>query len=178
MSNPIFTFALRGAQLVSAAIVFGLSVNLVQGQVHGGAPVSLGFAAFVGAASLVGALVGLAANWVDALQGIIGLGIDGILTLVNLAGGVLLAVKLKAVNCGNTNSEYMGDHIIPIDVVNAGCSLLKLAANDRKCLEWLDEKLGKYNSRCQQNTAASAFMFITVVILLVSLTLAFLRNKR
>ena len=89
MPNAIITFALRGAQALFAVVVLGLSVGLIRDHKTGSLPVTLGYAAFVGGISLLGAFIGIAANWVELLQGIIGAGIDAVLTILNIAGGVV-----------------------------------------------------------------------------------------
>jgi hypothetical protein len=89
--NPIINYAIRGAQLLFGIIVLGLSVDLIRGHEKRlqDLPATLGFAAFVGGISILGALVGVAANWVEILQSIIGAGIDGVIALINLIGGVV-----------------------------------------------------------------------------------------
>ena len=83
-------FVLRGFQTLFAAVILGLSVSLVKGQWEGTKPpITLQYAAFVGGITLVAAVVGLASEWVTALQGKIGFIIDGVMTVVNLAGEVV-----------------------------------------------------------------------------------------
>jgi hypothetical protein len=89
MSNAITHFAIRGAQIIFAAIVCGLSIDLARGHHWGGLPVILGYVSFVGCVSLLAAFVGLASMWVELLQGTIGLIIDGVILVVNLAGGLV-----------------------------------------------------------------------------------------
>jgi hypothetical protein len=90
MPNAIVNFVLRGFNIIFASIVLGLSIGLMKGQWEGeSSPVSLQFAAFVGAISLLGGFIGLAAEWVTILQGKIGLIIDGVITVMNIAGGVV-----------------------------------------------------------------------------------------
>lgn len=91
MVNALVNFALRGAQALFAIIVLGLSVGLIRGQKWPGShiPVTHGYAAFVGGATLLGAFIGIASNWFELLQGIIGGAIDAFLTLINIAGGIV-----------------------------------------------------------------------------------------
>lgn len=89
MTNAIITFALRGAQLLFSVVVLGLSVGLIKDHKIGSLPIPLGYAAFVGGITLLGAFIGIASNWVELLQGIIGAGIDAFLTLLNIAGGIV-----------------------------------------------------------------------------------------
>jgi hypothetical protein len=89
MVSPIINFALRGAQALFAVVVLGLSVTLIRGHQWGSLPASLGFAAFVGGVSFLGAMVGLAASFFDFLGGMVGLVVDGIVALLNVACGVV-----------------------------------------------------------------------------------------
>lgn len=103
MGNPIVNFGLRGAQLLFAIVVLGLSVDLIRGHHVGSLPATLSFAAFVGGVSIVGALIGLTATWVEFLDSIIGVGIDVIVALINLAGGVVSTLSFPLPNHGSSN---------------------------------------------------------------------------
>jgi hypothetical protein len=94
MVSSIVNFALRGFQALFAIVVLGLSITLIRGHEWGSLPASLGFGAFVGGISLVAALIGLAATWVEFLGGLIGLVIDGVIALINIAGGVVCTLNL------------------------------------------------------------------------------------
>ena len=90
MTSPIVNFAVRGFQILFAAVVLGLSVGMVKGQGPGSqSPISLRYTAFVGGVTFLTAIVGIAAEWVSVLQGMVGLIIDGIVMLLNIAGGVV-----------------------------------------------------------------------------------------
>ncbi|KAF2275922.1 uncharacterized protein EI97DRAFT_433858 [Westerdykella ornata] len=170
MTSPVINFVLRGAQLLFAIVVLGLSVDLVRGHNYGSLPVTLGFAAFVGGVSVVGALLGLAATWVEALNSIIGAGIDIIVALINLAGGVLIAIKLKGADCSGTSDRNRFE-LNKISIINGGCE-------KEKCWYATLGELGKLNERCRQNTADSAFMFLLVITLLASATVTFLHARK
>lgn len=89
MVSSIINVALRGVQALFGIIVLGLSVTLIRGHHWGDLPAGLGYGAFVGGLSFVTAFIGLAATWFDFLGGMVGLIIDGVVALVNLAGGVV-----------------------------------------------------------------------------------------
>ena len=91
MASPILSFILRGFQFLFGIIVLGLSVTLIRGHHWGSTPASLGFAAFVGGISILGAFIGLAATWASFLEGVIGLAVDGLIALINIAGGIVSA---------------------------------------------------------------------------------------
>lgn len=104
--SSIINFAIRGCQIIFAAIILGLSVGLVRGQKEDlSSPISLKYAAFVGAVSFIAGIFGIAAEFVSALQGKISMIIDGLITLINIAGGV---VRCTLVIC--TQSGYCLRH--------------------------------------------------------------------
>ncbi|KAF2709618.1 hypothetical protein K504DRAFT_455315 [Pleomassaria siparia CBS 279.74] len=177
MSNPIITFALRGTQVLFSVVVLGLSIGLIKGQKYPGAaiPATLGYAAFVGATSLLGAFIGLASNWVELLQGIIGAAIDGFVLVINIAGGIIIAYKLRGINCANKDLDYVHDKMRLNDLLSGGCGR---TGGVYQCWYWDSLQPGKLNSRCQVSQADSVFMFLTVVILIATLTMTFLHLKR
>jgi hypothetical protein len=88
--SPILNFAIRGFQILFAAVVLGLSVGMIRGQWEGlNSPISLRYTAFVGGVSFLGGVIGIATEWISVLQGMVGLIIDGLITLLNIAGGVV-----------------------------------------------------------------------------------------
>tara|TARA_R110002003_G_scaffold288_4_gene18346 strand:- start:3111 stop:3413 length:303 start_codon:yes stop_codon:yes gene_type:complete len=88
-SSPIVNWALRAFQALFGIVILGLSVTLIRGHYWGDFPSGLGFSAFVGGFTFLTALVGLAATWVSVLEGIVGLVIDSITTLLNIAAGIV-----------------------------------------------------------------------------------------
>jgi hypothetical protein len=70
--------------------VLALSAVLIAQYGPGGsAPSIIDYGAFCGGASLVIALVGVAACFIESLQGIITLALDGLATFFLLAGGIV-----------------------------------------------------------------------------------------
>lgn len=88
-TSPVLTFAIRGTQALFAMVVFGLSSSLIRGHHLGSVPSTLGFVAFVGGVSVVGALLGVAAHWVRVLQGQVGVLVDAVVVGINVAGGIV-----------------------------------------------------------------------------------------
>lgn len=72
-------------------MILGLCVTLIRGHHWGGLPASLGYGAFVGGVTILAALVGVAAVWLEFLDGIVGLAVDGLAAILNIAGGVVSA---------------------------------------------------------------------------------------
>lgn len=89
MVNAIANFAVRGFQVIFAACITGLFVDLARGHKWDGTPITLGYTAFVGCVSLIAAFLGIAGEFIQFLQGYIGLALDGFIGLLNLAGGVV-----------------------------------------------------------------------------------------
>ncbi|KAJ4286715.1 hypothetical protein N0V90_012967 [Kalmusia sp. IMI 367209] len=175
-ASPIVNFALRGFQIVFASVVLGLSVGLIRGQAKGlNSPISLRYASFVGGVSLITAFVGIAAEWISVLQGMIGLAIDGVVTLINIAGGVLLAIQIGNSKCGDTSYDNR-QKLLDNHLFSGGCG--KGANGQRLCYNELEGREGKVNERCKECQADTVFMFFIVAILLASSVMTFLRTRK
>jgi hypothetical protein len=91
--GTLINWTLRALQALFGIVMLGLSVTLIRGHHWGDFPSSLGYAAFLGGISILGALIGLTATWVSFLDGIVGAGIDGIVAMLNLAGGIVRSLS-------------------------------------------------------------------------------------
>jgi hypothetical protein len=89
MASPLINWVLRALQFLFGIVILGLSVTLIRGHHWGALPSSLGYAVFVGGVTIVAALVGVAATWVTVLEGIVGLAIDAVVAVLNVAGGIV-----------------------------------------------------------------------------------------
>lgn len=167
--SAIANFALRGAQFLFGIIILGLSVDLIRGHKVGDAPSTLEYGAFLGGVGILGAIIGILSAWVEVLQTLIGTGIDAVIALLNIAGGILVAIKMRGANC---NARYRNDYekLNKINIINGGCV-------DGNCW-WETIDAGKLKTRCKQNQADMAFMFIIAVTFLASAALVFMRGKR
>ncbi|KAF1831848.1 hypothetical protein BDW02DRAFT_36521 [Decorospora gaudefroyi] len=183
MVSPIINFALRGLQALFAIVVLGLSVTLIRGHHWGSLPASLGFAAFVGGITFLAALVGLAAGWFEILGGIVGLVVDGVVALINIACGVLFAIKLGGVDCNNVDDLDNVKKLVNNEWFNGGCR--KLGDGEKYC--WTNVHYGGnddgkkladvYSGHCKEAQADTVFMFLTAVVLLVCGVMVWLRMK-
>jgi hypothetical protein len=88
-SSPLINWILRAFQALFGIVILGLSVTLIRGHHWGNLPNTLGYAVFVGGVTILAALVGVAATWVSFLEGIVGVAIDGLVALLNIAGGIV-----------------------------------------------------------------------------------------
>lgn len=93
--STIANFALRGAQFLFGIVILGLSVDLIRGHKIGGAPSTLQYSAFLGGVGILGAIIGILSSWVEVLQTLIGTGIDGVIALLNIAGGIVSIFALS-----------------------------------------------------------------------------------
>jgi hypothetical protein len=96
MPSKIINIGLRFAQAVFGSVVLALSITLIKGQRYGMSPAATNYSSFVGAFTLLGAIIGLASTWIEFLQSFIGIGIDALILLFNLAGGVVSAAHHPA----------------------------------------------------------------------------------
>ena len=85
----IITLACRVIQLLFAAVVLALSVVLIKNYGPGHAPSLIDYGAFCGGAGIVIAAVGVVACFLEPLQGIIQLILDGLAAFFLLAGGIV-----------------------------------------------------------------------------------------
>lgn len=83
------TIIIRALQLIIAVIVLGLSIHAAQWQWQGAVPAATAFNAFVGAFTVLVALVGIAAMKVSAISSLIMTGLDGLASVLLLAGGIV-----------------------------------------------------------------------------------------
>jgi len=103
----IVTLALRILQLLFGIVVLALSIVLIKdfGPVPEGltahkVPSLIDYGAFCGGAALVIAVVGVVAAFIEGLQGIIMMALDGLAAFFLLAGGI--------VSRATTQRSYIG----------------------------------------------------------------------
>ncbi|KAJ4383965.1 hypothetical protein N0V86_000809 [Didymella sp. IMI 355093] len=183
-ANPGITFAIRGTQALFAIIVFGLSCSLIKGHEEGTLPSTLGFAAFIGGLSFIAAILGIASHWLRILQGQLGLLVDPVVAGINLAGGILMAIKMKKVSCGDIESYGMDDgeqtglhDTLWNEIICGGVKKIK-GQRYPDCHYYTINDLGTTMSRCKMASADSAFMFLTAILVAGVATLGWMRLKR
>ncbi|KAF2461408.1 marvel domain-containing protein [Lineolata rhizophorae] len=165
----IVNLALRFFQLLFAAVVLGLSVSLIKKQEFGDAPATMGYSAFTGGFGLLAALVGTAAIFMEAISGIIILGVDGLTSLIFLAGGIAYTVGLRDTgSCGDTEG------LLSNDLTTGGC-VESNSGDLRACgIDSIDDAKG----RCKMGQADSAFMFLGCIISIAIVIMVFISSKR
>ncbi|KAI4929381.1 uncharacterized protein J4E92_005045 [Alternaria infectoria] len=178
IANPLLNFVVRGFQALFGIVVLGISVSLIRGHHWGGLPASLGFSAFVGGVTILGAAIGVAGLFFSFLDGMIGLIVDGAVAVINAAGGILtkvkvLALKISGVDCDGDTTIKNATKLILNDIFNGGCR-----AEDECWYYYAENDPNTMKSRCKSTQADCVFMFLTVVVLAVTALLAFLRMKK
>lgn len=89
VASPLINWILRAFQALFGLVTLGLAATLIRDHHRGSLPSSLGFTAFVGGITILAALIGIAAVWLEFLDGIIGLAVDGLVAVLNIAGGIV-----------------------------------------------------------------------------------------
>ncbi|KAJ5130723.1 uncharacterized protein N7515_006762 [Penicillium bovifimosum] len=147
------TAGLRVFQLIFTIIVLALSVKLAKGQEVGSVPAETGYAAFTGGFGILAAIVGIAALFVDSLDGLVTMVLDGVSGLALLAGGIVYAVRLRGTSCSDYYTTW--DNVL----LNGGC--IKLNSEDFVRCAYTK---GQLKPRCTSATADAAFMFLGFVM--------------
>ncbi|KAF2642985.1 hypothetical protein P280DRAFT_241617 [Massarina eburnea CBS 473.64] len=174
-TTPLINLTIRSTQLLFSIITLTLSASLVKGQhPHLNAPTILKYATFAGAATLLAALVGLATEWASVLQGKVMLVVDFMVAVVNILGGVFLAINIGMPNCRDTSTNNLL-RLVTNNLFNGGC--IEDATNGTRCWNELENRIHYLNSRCQECQADSVFFFLTAVLLLVSPSLNYLSMR-
>jgi hypothetical protein len=83
------TLITRIFQLIFAIIILGLSIHAAQWQWVGKVPTTTAFSAFAGAFAVLVSLVGIASIWLFAVPKLIMSGLDGLTSVLLLAGGMV-----------------------------------------------------------------------------------------
>jgi len=146
---------LRAVQLLFLIILTGLIGNIIASNQHAAASATaaINFSMFVVVLSWLATLLGGAAGLAGrvALPPIIHLAADAAATLFTFIGAVVLAAKLRVVNCADTRGQ-------PGDWIAYG------SADDHK--------------RCREVQAGTAFMWFLFASFAAALVLGFLAFRR
>ncbi|KAK4995102.1 hypothetical protein LTR66_005010 [Elasticomyces elasticus] len=154
-------------QIAFAGIVLGLSISLARHQLIGAVPATTSYSAFAGAFAMLAALIGVAAIFVEAIQGLIMPIIDALAALLLLAAGIAIAVGLKGVSCTDRFT------VIPNKLLNGGGCV---ALDGGYGCAWKDDN--ELKGRCQKAEADAVFIFLACLVTLGLIGLAFLSRKR
>ncbi|RDW70016.1 hypothetical protein BP5796_08413 [Coleophoma crateriformis] len=92
---------LRALQLIVSGVVLGLSIYLAHNYGYGHAVAQIRYGAFCGAFGLLVSFFGIAATFLDVLQGMVMSMIDALAALLILAGGITFAVSAQIGSCSD-----------------------------------------------------------------------------
>ncbi|KAL2131826.1 hypothetical protein VTI74DRAFT_4570 [Chaetomium olivicolor] len=153
--NKRIQLALRAVQLLFIVILTGLIGNVIASNINAAssAKAAINFSMFVVVLSWLAALLGLATSLTERipLSVLALLGADAVATLFTFIDAVVLAAKLRAVNCAHTDGQ-------PADWIAYG------SANDAK--------------KCREVQASTVFMWFLFATFAGALALGFLGFRR
>ncbi|TGO11444.1 hypothetical protein BTUL_0109g00080 [Botrytis tulipae] len=163
----IVTLALRVLQMLFAAVVLALSAILIKGYGPGHSWSLISYGSFCGGAAIIIAAIGVAACFVEALQGMIMLVLDGVASFFLLAGGIAYAATIKVGSCSDFDG-YVNLHNNPF-----GFSLYKYPRG-LTIQKAIDDATG----RCRETQASTAFLWFAAACFVGTTALHFLSSKR
>ncbi|KUJ11706.1 uncharacterized protein LY89DRAFT_674271 [Mollisia scopiformis] len=161
----LVSLILRVCQLLFAAVVLALSVVLVHGYGPGHAPSLLDYGVFCGAGALIFAAVGVLALFLEPLQGIIMLALDGVASFFLLAGAAAFSAKIRSGSC--TNGYYIADILGTINT-----SPYKFYAGNGD--QQIENAAKDLENRCRIAQTDEAFLWIVVICFIATAVLGFL----
>ncbi|KAH4608101.1 hypothetical protein HBH82_085900 [Parastagonospora nodorum] len=199
--NLLSSSVLRGLQMLFGIVILGLSITLIKSQrkawegsaldiIAPAPPTILPLAAAIGAISLAAAVFSLVIAWTNILREYIEMLVDVVVIMLNMVGGVIIAIKLQGMNCGDTSFKTrLGNGYYPfkgslggIDILNGGCYEDDVPYGDERVASCAftssNENVPQLNVRCKQSQTDSIFMFLTVAICFATMLLTFLRMKK
>jgi hypothetical protein len=160
-------------QILFSTVVLGLSITLAKGQHHGAVPATTGYAGFAGAFGILAGLVGVAALFVNILNGIISWAFDALAALVLLAGGIAYAIGLKDTSCSNYPKMVLNP------LLNCGSTGKPYTDSYKIYCDATDEKslARAVQGRCKEATADDVFLFLACVTSIAVLAISFLQGR-
>lgn len=108
--SGIISIALRALAFLWTLLITALIGNVIASNINaaGSASAAVNFTMFVAALSWVAVLYGLAANFITALLvPLIMIPLDALAVIFTFISAIVLAAKLRAVNCGNINGRNL-----------------------------------------------------------------------
>jgi len=183
----IALLATRGLQMVFSAAILGLSVQLAKGQLLGRIPTTTGYAAFLGGLGLLAGAYGLVNVFIPLFEGtpIINIAIDGFVTLLFLAGGIIVAITIKGGKCGLEDIDFL----IRSKLINCGAIFQtvqgtevsyglcgynpKLSDNDL-----VVQETKALRNRCDEFTADYGLMFAVAVLSIFAIVMGLAWRKK
>lgn len=146
----LWQMILRALQFLWVLIITALIGNVIASNVNG-QMATINFTMFVAVLSWLAVIYGLTASFIESLAiPIVLFALDGAAALFTLIDGIVLAAKLRAVNCSHPNQ-------------GAG---------------WIGYGSHNDGKRCRELQASTAFVWFLWATFLATLALAFLSFRR
>jgi predicted RND superfamily exporter protein len=160
------------------AVVLGLSVTLLKGQVYGETPTTTRYSVFTGAFAMIVAFVGLICLFVSAVPSIVPMALDALIGVLLLAGGIAWAVGLKGISC----DEAHGAKMYLNGLLNEGCLPSEKKGQAPACGVIGNDNgegaFGRLNTRCKYAMSDEIMQFILFLICGILLFLGFLIMRK
>jgi len=162
-----------------AAVVVGLSVTLLKGQVVPPTPTTTRYSVFTGAFGMIVAFLGLVCLFISAIPALVPMVLDALAGLLLLAGGIAWAVGLKGVKCDEDHALALYDNgLLNEGCISDGkkgdrpiCGVYSGDADDRKAFDRL-------NARCKYAMSDEIIQFILFAVSAILLLLGFLIMRK
>ncbi|KAI1373448.1 marvel domain-containing protein [Hypoxylon crocopeplum] len=169
----IATFGVRGFLLLFGAVVLGLSVTLAKQQVIGSPPSETSFGSFIGAFGILISLIGFGALFFDRIPALAIMVLDGLASVMYLAGAIALTVALKSVpNCTDTDNFNQYQRYYN-KLLNGGC----IEVDGELGCPGADDNDGGLRSRCQRVQADYVFQYLAFVFGIAVIVMSFVVHR-
>jgi len=146
----LWQMILRALQFLWVLLITALIGNVIASNING-PMAAINFTMFVAVLSWLAVLYGLVASFVESLAiPIVMFALDGAAALFTLIAGIVLAAKIRAVNC----------------------------SNPKQGSGWIGFGSADDGKRCRELQASTAFLWFLWVTFVATLALAFLSFRR
>ncbi|KAF2669646.1 hypothetical protein BT63DRAFT_425327 [Microthyrium microscopicum] len=169
---------LRFFQIIFSAVILGLSINLAKGQAVGKVPATTGYGSFTGAFGIIAGTIGVAAIFVELLDGVISWVIDILAALITVASGIAFTLALKGTNCGSVVTLYDKSVLNCGTVEYQGTTFWTCGAQNSNGKEEIKSAVDSIESRCRMATADEVFMYMTFAVVVAALVVSFMNKRR
>jgi hypothetical protein len=163
------------------AVVVGLSVTLLKGQVFGATPTTTRYSVFTGAFGMIVAFLGLICLFISAIPAIVPMALDTLAGLLLVAGGIAWAVGLKGIKC----DENHGTAMYLNGLLNEGCQPAQKKGDSPYCGVAVGvtdpeskEPFNRLNTRCKYAMSDEIIQFILFAVCIILLCLGFLIMRK
>jgi hypothetical protein len=163
-----------------AAVVVGLSVTLLKGQVYGNTPTTTRYSVFTGAFGMIVAAVGLVCLFVQAIPAIVPMVLDALAGLLLVAGGIAFAVGLKGIRCDEDHADALyGNGLLNEGCITAQdgfpyCGVREGTRTDDQGRELFD----KLNGRCKTAMSDEIMQFVLFAVCAILVGIGFLIMRK